>query len=332
MPEAIADTSFASAAKDTKLESKESLKAEAGNSLHDCAYDRNASSLTGGKGDKSAASSSLPPVEIVGESDDKASGKKPEKNPAKNSANHPTPADGGDTGGGQPGPGKTNGHPAEAMAGAADGRARPDKTNVHPADAMAGAADGRARPDKTNGHPGEPIAAAAGGQAGRPDKVSGHPADAMAGAAHGAMAGDVRPPSSNALGSAVGEGGAMGAAAQPPIGGMQPTPPEFRYSKEETAAAALNMFAKDELDLNGDGYVNKVELSRKHDELEEAAKKNPKSKELLEKRQAVNYMLSDYNNLSNAHNDEYFSETSGITIHDLASTVSSVNKAKHSGN
>lgn len=312
MPEAIADTSFASAAKDTKLESKESLKAETGNSLHDCAYDRNASSLTGGKGDKSAASSSLPTVEIVGESDDKASGKKPGKNPAKTSANHPTPAEGGDTGGGQPGPGKTNGHPADAMAGAADGRARPDKTNGHPGESMAGAAGG--------------------GQAGRPDRIGGHPADAMAGAAHGAMAGDVRPPSSNALGSAVGEGGAMGAAAQPPIGGMQPTPPEFRYSKEETAAAALNMFAKDELDLNGDGYVNKVELSRKHDELEEAAKKNPKSKEILEKRQAVNYMLSDYNNLSNAHNDEYFSETSGITIHDLASTVSSVNKAKHSGN
>jgi hypothetical protein len=311
MPEAIADTSFASAAKDTKLESKESLKAEAGNSLHDCAYDRNASSLTGGKGDKSAASSSLPTVEIVGESDDKAGSKKPEKNPAKTSANHPAPADGGETGGGQPGPGKTNGHPADAMGGAADGRARPDRIGGQPAESMAGAAGG--------------------GQAGRPDRIGGHPADAMAGAAHG-QAGDAKPPSGNAFGSAVGEGGAMGAAAHPPIGGLQPTPPEFRYSKEQTAAAALNMFAKDELDLNGDGYVNKVELSRKHDELEEAAKKNPKSKELLEKRQAVNYMLSDYTNLSNAHNDEYFSETSGITIHDLASTVSSVNKAKHSGN
>jgi hypothetical protein len=92
------------------------------------------------------------------------------------------------------------------------------------------------------------------------------------------------------------------------------------------------MFAKDELDLNGDGFVNKVELSRKHDELEEAAKKNPKSKEILEKQQAVNYMIMDYSNLSNAHDDEFFSESSGITIYDLASTVSSVNKAKRSGN
>jgi len=112
----------------------------------------------------------------------------------------------------------------------------------------------------------------------------------------------------------------------------QTTPDQFQFSKEKTAAAALNMFAKDELDLNGDGFVNKVELSRKHDELEEAAKKNPKSKEILEKQQAVNYMIMDYSNLSNAHDDEFFSESSGITIYDLASTVSSVNKAKRSGN
>lgn len=112
----------------------------------------------------------------------------------------------------------------------------------------------------------------------------------------------------------------------------QTTPDQFQFSKEKTAAAALNMFAKDELDLNGDGFVNKVELSRKHDELEEAAKKNPKSKEILEKQQAVNYMIMDYSKLSSAHDDEFFSESSGITIYDLASTVSSVNKAKRSGN
>jgi hypothetical protein len=108
----------------------------------------------------------------------------------------------------------------------------------------------------------------------------------------------------------------------------QKIPEQFQFSKEKTAAAALNMFAKDELDLNGDGFVNKVELSRKHDELEEAAKKNPKSKEILEKQQAVNYMIMDYSKLSSAHDDEFFSESSGITIYDLASTVSSVNKAK----
>lgn len=125
--------------------------------------------------------------------------------------------------------------------------------------------------------------------------------------------------------------GRMGAAASgDPL--PQRTPDQFQFSQEKTAAAALNMFAKDELDLNGDGFVNKVELSRKHDELEEAAKKNPKSKEILEKQQAVNYMIMDYSNLSNAHDDEFFSESSGITIYDLASTVSSVNKAKRSGN
>jgi hypothetical protein len=125
-----------------------------------------------------------------------------------------------------------------------------------------------------------------------------------------------------------------GAFGQAVIGDRLPrtTPDQFQFSKEKTAAAALNMFAKDELDLNGDGFVNKVELSRKHDELEEAAKKNPKSKEILEKQQAVNYMIMDYSNLSNAHDDEFFSESSGITIYDLASTVSSVNKAKRSGN
>lgn len=125
--------------------------------------------------------------------------------------------------------------------------------------------------------------------------------------------------------------GAMGAAVSgDPL--PQKTPEQFQFSKEKTAAAALNMFAKDELDLNGDGFVNKVELSRKHDELEEAAKKNPKSKEILEKQQAVNYMIMDYSKLSSAHDDEFFSESSGITIYDLASTVSSVNKAKRSGN
>lgn len=125
--------------------------------------------------------------------------------------------------------------------------------------------------------------------------------------------------------------GAMGAAVSgDPL--PQKTPEKFQFSKEKTAAAALNMFAKDELDLNGDGLVNKVELSRKHDELEEAAKKNPKSKEILEKQQAVNYMIMDYSKLSSAHDDEFFSESSGITIYDLASTVSSVNKAKRSGN
>lgn len=112
----------------------------------------------------------------------------------------------------------------------------------------------------------------------------------------------------------------------------QKTPEQFQFSKEKTAAAALNMFAKDELDLNGDGFVNKVELSRKRDELAEAAAKNPKSKEILEKQQAVNYMIMDYSKLSSAHDDELFFESSGITIYDLASTVSSVNKAKRSGN
>jgi hypothetical protein len=121
--------------------------------------------------------------------------------------------------------------------------------------------------------------------------------------------------------------GAMGQAVSgDPL--AQKIPEQFQFSKEKTAAAALNMFAKDELDLNGDGFVNKVELSRKHDELEEAAKKNPKSKEILEKQQAVNYMIMDYSKLSSAHDDEFFSESSGITIYDLASTVSSVNKAK----
>lgn len=125
--------------------------------------------------------------------------------------------------------------------------------------------------------------------------------------------------------------GAMGQAVSgDPL--AQRIPEQFQFSKEKTAAAALNMFAKDELDLNGDGFVNKVELSRKHDELEEAAKKNPKSKEILEKQQAVNYMIMDYSKLSSAHDDEFFSESSGITIYDLASTVSSVNKAKRSGN
>lgn len=137
----------------------------------------------------------------------------------------------------------------------------------------------------------------------------------------------VPPMPSNGAGS----DGSMAAAA---IGESFPqkTPEQFQFSKEKTAAAALNMFAKDELDLNGDGFVNKVELSRKHDELEEAAKKNPKSKEILEKQQAVNYMIMDYSKLSSAHDDEFFSESSGITIYDLASTVSSVNKAKRSGN
>lgn len=127
-----------------------------------------------------------------------------------------------------------------------------------------------------------------------------------------------------------GSDGGHGAAA---FGDLFPqTSAQFLFSREKTSAAALNMFAKDELDLNGDGFVNKVELSRKRDELAEAAAKNPFSKEILEKQQAVNYMIMDYSRLSDAHDDEFFSESSGITIYDLASTVSSVNKAKHSGN
>lgn len=137
----------------------------------------------------------------------------------------------------------------------------------------------------------------------------------------------VPPMPSNGAGS---DGSMAAAAIGEPF--PQKTPEQFQFSKEKTAAAALNLFAKDELDLNGDGFVNKVELSRKHDELEEAAKKNPKSKEILEKQQAVNYMIMDYSKLSSAHDDEFFSESSGITIYDLASTVSSVNKAKRSGN
>ncbi len=162
--------------------------------------------------------------------------------------------------------------------------------------------------------------------AGRPAEGDSRNSD-MGGGKHRSDATPVPPMPRNGAGS-------DGSLAAVSIGEAFPqrTPEQFQFSKEKTAAAALNMFAKDELDLNGDGFVNKVELSRKRDELAEAAAKNPKSKEILEKQQAVNYMIMDYTKLSSAHDDEYFSESSGITIYDLASTVSSVNKAKRSGN
>ncbi|CAN5213877.1 hypothetical protein BH11CYA1_BH11CYA1_17720 [soil metagenome] len=215
-----------------------------------------------------------------------------------------------------------------------------DINHQGPGRKSAGSSDSSPRPEQRRGDASAadcalpPVTIVDGGQdsGGKPN---------LNGKKHEALASGAKPPTTDGTGSVIGGVGQDGGKASAGAGsgadfaadpGFKPTPPEFQFSKEKTAAAALNMFAKDELDLNGDGFVNKVELSRKHDELAEAAKNNPKSKELIEKLQAVNYMTWDYDQLSKAHDDEFFSETSGITIYDLASTVSSVNKAKHSGN
>ena len=256
MLETAAESTFVKSVKDTNSDSAKESK---GNSLYDCAYDRNATSLKSEQkgGDKTAAS--LPALDLVG--DGKESGTKPH-------AKNPSPPDSG------------AGDAGSHAGNHAGGPGKTDKTNGTTGDAMASTA----KPPVTDG--------------------------------------------SGAIAQAASDGTKPGSGAHD----FKPTPAEFQFSTEKTAAAALNMFAKDELDLNGDGFVNKVELSRKHDELAEAAKKNPKSKEIVEKQQAVNLMIWDYEELSKAHDDEIFSETSGITIHDLASTVSAVNKGKHSGN
>lgn len=89
------------------------------------------------------------------------------------------------------------------------------------------------------------------------------------------------------------------------------------------------MFANDELDLDGNGFVNKVELDRKREDLLKLdAKEHGSNKETIEKLQVVNYMTANYDKLRIAHDDEAFFETSGISIHDLAKTVSDVNYSK----
>ncbi len=104
---------------------------------------------------------------------------------------------------------------------------------------------------------------------------------------------------------------------------------QFKYSKVESSPKALTMFGNDELDLDGNGFVNRTELDRKREELLKLDEKQlGKSKETTLKLQAVNYMIADYDKLRVAHDDEYFSEDSGISIHDLASTVSDVNRTK----
>jgi hypothetical protein len=125
--------------------------------------------------------------------------------------------------------------------------------------------------------------------------------------------------------------GTIGGAGSPGIsaGMFAPTEAQFKYSKQETAPKALTMFGNDELDLDGNGFVNKTELDRKREELLKLDEKQlGKSKETTEKLQVVNYMTANYDKLMAAHDDEFLSETNGISIHDLATTVSDVNRAK----